>query len=201
MSLQSNELIGVLENEEAKDFITKHLDDNVKKLALRYSSKVDFDLPQCLSLLKIYQKAKHKIPLFVQQRLAMTERSYQQSSSQRAAEYKASLMRGTAIIDLCAGLGVDSLAFTQGFEKVVSVDSDPELHQLSLYNLNQLQVGNIQRILGQAEAQDVSSFDWIYLDPDRRQESSRKLLIEELKPNVGELLPKYMDLGKKVAIK
>lgn len=201
MSLQSNELIGVLENEEAKDFITKHLDDKVEKLALSYSSKVNFDLPLCLSILKIYQKAKHKIPSFVHHRLALTDRSYQQCSSERIAKHKASILQGDSIIDLTGGLAVDSLAFAKKFERVVSVDSDPVLDELVKYNLGKLKQSKIERILGRAEDQDVADFDWVYLDPDRREGPSRKFLVSDLEPNIEMLLPLYMEMGLKVAVK
>ena len=75
MALQSNNIIGLLENEEAKVFIANHLYDNTSTLALQYAGKVSFDLKMALKLLSIYKKSRQKLPLLTSVFGAMTDKS------------------------------------------------------------------------------------------------------------------------------
>ena len=43
----------LLEKDKAKGFIMKHLDEDVSALALRFSTKVDFSLRNCLHLIQL----------------------------------------------------------------------------------------------------------------------------------------------------
>ena len=67
-----------------------------------------------------------------------------------------------------------------------------------------LGINNIERINANAEEfleNNTSKFDLIYIDPDRRNEKGRQILLKEHQPNVVELLPKLFDLSPKVLIK
>ncbi|MFY0644027.1 MAG: hypothetical protein JXR19_06135 [Bacteroidia bacterium] len=201
MSLQSNKIIGLLENEESKVFIIKHLNDNPSDLALRYSNKVGFDLKPVLELLSIYKKSKTKLPKLTVELAAMTDRSFQQASSEKVAEFKAGIISGEKLIDLAGGLGVDAMAFSQSFNKVVSIDPDTDLNELVNYNLDLLGIENVDRLSQRAEEVDITTYDWAYIDPDRRSDGKRLIHIEDLKPNMGNLIPKLMVEGVKVAVK
>ncbi|MFT5725309.1 MAG: hypothetical protein ACI9JN_002433, partial [Bacteroidia bacterium] len=167
--VQSNEIIELLKNKAAQDFLTLHFTEKPDHLSLTYSGKVDFDLTKLTQILHLYQKAATKIPLWVQNMCAMHAKSYAQCSHWEVARFKSTLFKGTHLLDLTAGLGVDSFYFSKSFSQITSVERDLETHQYAVYNANKLGVTNINFI-----QQDLKSFqfsgryDVIYLDPDRR---------------------------------
>ncbi len=120
------------------------------------------------------------------------------------ALYKSKLFKGNNVLILAAGLGIDDLALSYSFEQVLSIDSDEDLNKISRYNFNVLGRKNIKRIDGTAEEfleNNSSPFDLIYIDPDRRNEKGRQILLSEHQPNVVELLPKLFKISPKVLIK
>ncbi len=199
--MQSKDIIQVLKNSDAKTFIREHLNDNLAHLSLKYSGKTTFNITVCLQLMSIYKKAKVKLPLYAQNLLALDKRSYEQCTSEKVAQYKATFIQGINLLDLTAGLGVDSFYFSQSFKSVISVDHNANLNYLAQYNLQCLGVKNITRELGQASEFLTKRYSWIYIDPDRRVESKRKITLDSLSPNVINLIPKLNHCTDKVYIK
>ena len=199
--LQSNEIINVLENEESKGFIIRHLNDHLASLMLKYRGKTQINLTLCLQLIGLYRKSKSKLPELTALLPALDERSYQQATSEAVASYKSSLFFGEKLLDLSGGLGIDDIAFSRVFDKVLSVDPNIELNQLARYNFKLLGIDNIKRLDASAEDFSHVGFDWVYIDPDRRDEKRRNYSLESLKPNPLELVPKILSGGLKVALK
>ncbi|MCC6818732.1 MAG: RsmD family RNA methyltransferase, partial [Bacteroidia bacterium] len=101
-------------------------------------------------------------------------------------------------------MGIDDIALSKQFKEVVSVELNNELNNISIFNFNQLQIDNIDRITISAEEylkQSNDHFDLIYIDPDRRSEEKRQILLSEHQPNIVELLPQLLNISNKVAIK
>jgi len=118
--------------------------------------------------------------------------------------YKSNVFKGNNVLVLAAGLGIDDWAFSFSFNQVLSIDSDIELNDISRYNFNALGRKNIKRIDGNVEEylEEIKvKFDLIYIDPDRRNEKGRQILLSEHKPNVVELLPILFNLSPRVLIK
>ena len=191
--LQSNNIIDVLENQAALSFIMQHKGTPTADLSLRYAGKVDFDLPTTLQLLDIYQRAQKKLPHFVKNLLAIDKRSYEQSTSEAVAKYKTTFIHGKNLLDMTAGIGVDSLFLSKRFDEIIAVERNTELHELANYNLNKLGCANIKRVNGDSKPLLNKSFDWVYIDPDRRVQNIRSVALHNLEPNV---LDMYDDLRK-----
>lgn len=202
--VQSNNIIEVLKNNEAASFISLHLDDNVTQLALKHSGTTDFDLAASLQLIKLYQKSKKKLPLFVEHMLALDERSYMQCTSQRVAQYKTTFLRGNTLLDITGGLGVDSIFLASAFDQVTVVEQNDQLHTMAAYNIDVLGLENVLRVNddGASYLQDTSiTHDLIYIDPDRRSDFGRSVALEHLSPNVLDLIPMLRAKARKVYIK
>lgn len=190
--VQSNAIIQILENQEAKRFIRQHINEDVAVLALNTKGAVDFDLSECLQLMKLYKKAQQKLPLYWQHLLALDARSYAQSTSEQVAQFKSTIFSGVGLLDLTAGLGVDSHFLSKNFQHVVAVDQNLELHKLARYNNAKMGIDTIHRVCAEANiflttTDDV--YDLIYIDPDRRSDFGRSVALKYLSPNVLELLP------------
>ncbi len=149
-------------------------------------------------------QANEKTPVLIKGGGFVTRRSIEQCSSEQLALYKSNIFSGDSVLILAAGLGIDDWAFSFSFNQVTSIDSDTELNAISRYNFNVLGRKNIERIDGNAEEfleNNKDKFDLIYIDPDRRNEKGRQILLSEHQPNVVELLPKLFEVCPKVLIK
>ncbi len=155
--------------------------------------------------LDLYPKAVSKLPEFTSNYCYLTTKSYEQSSSEALAEYKASLFAGDMLIDLTGGLGIDDIAFSEKFGKVVSVDFDTELNLLAEVNFTKLGMGNIERVTAKAEEfiqKDISA-DMIYIDADRRSDRSgkRSVTLHNASPDILKILDRLYEISPRVLLK
>jgi hypothetical protein len=122
--------------------------------------------------------------------------SLEQASSEATANFKANIVHGN-VLDASGGMGVDSAAFAKKANQVVYVERQQDLKEITAYNHAQLGFKNIQHVLGDGLAylnQAVSTFDFIYLDPARRNAKGDKvLLFKDCEPNVLDFLPLIND--------
>ncbi|MBT8326690.1 MAG: hypothetical protein KJP21_03140 [Bacteroidia bacterium] len=199
--MQSKDIIEVLESDDAKTFIMNHINEDFTRLSLKFSGKTSFNITVCLQLMTLYIKAKIKIPLFSEQLLALDKRSFEQSSSQRIAKFKATVLKGNSLLDITGGLGVDSIFLSQAFQKIDVIERNQQLHELALFNIRKLELNNINRFCGDGSSYIKPGYDWIYIDPDRRKGSSRSVVLENLEPNILELLPQLKTATNQVYIK
>ena len=129
----------------------------------------------------------------------------EQSSSEKAAEYKASLVSGHSMIDLTGGFGVDSFYFSKRFDRVAYLEIDRGLQEIVRHNLKILNVENVECIAGDSLEFLKSSdekFDWVYVDPSRRgNEQERVFRLEDCTPNLLETLDLSMSMARSVLIK
>ena len=107
--MQSNDIITVLSSNEGIRFIQNNLNKDPVGLALKYAGKTSFDLKIALQLIAIYRKAAQKVPIISKNLLAVDQRSYEQSTSESVAKYKSAFIRGGKMLDLTAGIGMDSI--------------------------------------------------------------------------------------------
>ncbi len=180
-------LIELLCSDPVKRFLKEHEGQSGAELALRYSGKVPFELGPVLTQLDIRKKGQLKLPEHLHSGALFTARAYEQCSSEQTAKYKASRIRGGILLNLCGGIGVDDWAFASVFDRVLSLEPDKDIHDLALYNLNRLGIGNVERINLSAEEflqADTRKFDVIYADPDRRSEGKRLVGMKELQPDL-----------------
>ena len=154
--------------------------------------------------LEINSYAQNKLPIFHTHQCFYTRRSLEQCTSERIATYKASQFKGNKILILAAGLGVDDWAFSFVFNEVLSVDPDEELNEISTYNFNRLERKNIQRLSLTAEAfldTNKHAFDLVYVDPDRRTDANRQILLSQHQPNIIKLIPKLKQISNCLLLK
>lgn len=153
---------------------------------------------------KYLQRARTKLPSFYEARCVIPPLAFEQASSERTAAQKT--YSGGLCIDLTCGLGVDTLALSQRFTRVIALERDPALAYLAQRNFELLGAGNITVINCPAEeylaSPDAPRADLIYADPDRRSMSGRKLVcLEDCEPDIVALLPRLRELAGKVVVK
>lgn len=155
--------------------------------------------------LALYPKAKGKLPMFISKFCYLTTKAYEQASSEAMADYKASLYKGKTLIDLTGGLGIDDIAFSRSFKKVISIELDEELNLLTKINLKKLGISNIERISAKAEdfIQRDTSGDLVYVDADRRLTKSGKkaVTLHDSSPDIPAILNRLFEISGIIMLK
>ena len=183
---------------EEQHFIQVHADQDPHQIALSGKKYPNFDLSKLASQIQARQKLVLKLPFWVSHTNLFfpPSISLEQASSEATANFKANIVHGN-ILDASGGMGVDTAAFAKKAIEVVYVERHQNLKEITAYNHAQLGYTNIQHILGDGLAylnQAVSTFDFIYLDPARRNAKGDKvLLFKDCEPNVLDFLPMIKD--------
>ncbi len=183
---------------EEQHFIQVHADQDPHQIALSGKKYPNFDLSKLANQIQARQKLALKLPSWVSHANLFfpPSISLEQASSEATANFKANIVHGN-ILDASGGMGVDSAAFAKKANQVVYVERQEDLKEITAYNHAQLGHTNIQHILGDGLAylnQAVLTFDFIYLDPARRNAKGDKvLLFKDCEPNVLEFLPIIKD--------
>ena len=152
---------------------------------------------------KRLQRAKSKLPSYYAVRAILPPRAYEQSSSEQCAAHKR--LEGRLALDLTCGLGVDTMALSRNFERVISCERDEVLAAVTRYNLKLLGVENVEVKNCSAEeflATTTDHFDWVFVDPDRRGDKGEKLvLLEDCSPNIVALYQQIMAVTDHLCVK
>lgn len=188
------------------DFIKKHRNDDVRKLALQAKRYPDVNVCFAITQIEGWQHAVKKLPewamtdgLFYPSRISM-----EQCSSSITAKYKASLMSGVAFADLTGGFGIDCSYISRNFKKALYVERNEELCSVATHNFSLLGLSNIDVLNGDCEniLEKLSFKDWIFIDPARRNSAGKKLVaLDDCEPNVVTLRSQLLEKAAKVMIK
>lgn len=194
-------------NLQVQAFIDEHVGDDLTQLALRKNPFPDLTWPEILNQIAAKTKAKDKLPTWFAATgiIYPSKVSVEQTSSEKTAQYKASLLSGKNLIDLTGGFGVDDFYFASRFETVVHCELYAELSDIVKHNFEVLQANNIVCQLGDsAEILTARNekFDWIYIDPSRRNEHKGKVfMLRDCLPSVPDLLDFYVGFSPNILIK
>lgn len=152
---------------------------------------------------KNLQKARTKLPSYFAVQAIVPTLAYEQSSSEECAERKQ--LEGESVLDLTCGLGVDSLALSKRFKRVVTLERNEMVAAVARENFRRLGAKNIEVVCSSAEeylATCTDHFDWCFSDPDRRGEKGEKLVrLEDCSPDVVALMPTLKRIADKICIK
>ncbi|MGF1559914.1 MAG: class I SAM-dependent methyltransferase [Flavobacteriaceae bacterium] len=102
----------------------------------------------------------------------------EQTSSEICARYKSEIVNGKTLVDLTGGWGVDSYFFSRRIDAVTHCEIDLDLALIAAHNFKVLGAQNIQTVVGDGLCflrDSVERFDWVYLDPSRRDDSEGKV--------------------------
>ena len=192
---------------EVQHYINKNVDVSISKLALQKNPFPGVDWMEILNQIGAKSKAKDKLPTwFNTENIIFSGRiSLEQTSSEKTALYKSKLISGKNLIDLTGGFGVDVFYFSKQFSNVIHCEHNFELSEIVKHNFKLLKVKNVLCIWGESEEilkSNNEQFDWIYVDPSRRNDSKRKVfMLQDCEPNVTNLLDFYFGYSSKILIK
>ena len=194
-------------NQSTLDYIRQHADEDVRQLALRGHKCPDVDLQYALEQIAGRQKARTKLPSWaaIDGIVYPPHLSMEQCSSEATARYKASIAgKGALFVDLTAGFGVDMALISQGFQKAVHVERQPQLCAISSENFRLLGLNHIEVVCGDGVAylHTMRHADLLFIDPARRDvHGGRTYDISDCTPNVLEILDEMLEKADRVMIK
>ncbi len=126
-----------------------------------------------LTTLRLRQKAVAKFPRFAQSML-FTAAALQQASHPLCRQYRADQLGAQPVLDVCCGIGADSLAFAAAGAPVLGLDIDPVRIAIARHNAA---VMGLPAQFQVADACDPlpASYDCIFYDPARRDAQGRRI--------------------------
>jgi hypothetical protein len=196
----------MLINEKTWEFVRRHADDDVRKLALQGTRDGEVDLPMALQQIAGWQTARRKLPSWaaVEGIVYPPHLNMEQCSSERTARYKAQIVgRGDIFVDLTGGFGIDFYWLSQGFQQRIYVEQNEALCTLADHNFRQLgHACMVKCSTAAAFLQTLTHADLIFLDPARRNEhGGRTYGIVDCTPNVLEMLPLLLQKSDRILLK
>ena len=189
-------------NTATRDFIEKHLKDDVRQLALQKFSD-DVDKMLVLNQIEARQLLSKKVPSWASNPdlLFPKHLSIEQCSSELTAKYKASIIEGGDIfVDLTGGLGIDSYFLSEKFKTSYYVENQKELCDMAEHNFGvlgrKITVVNSDAETFLSNCGNTSRRDnacvVLYIDPARRDVYNRKMVsLHDCSPDVVHLVETF----------
>ncbi|MFD1602319.1 class I SAM-dependent methyltransferase [Flavobacterium artemisiae] len=192
---------------DIQKFIIENTGADITKLALQKNPFPNVEWILILNQIEARTKAKEKLPTwFIAENIIYPSKiSVEQTSSEKTASYKASLISGKTVIDLTGGFGVDDYYFSKQFDSITHCEINDDLSAVVQHNFEQLDVKNCTFYSGDSQdylEKSNQKWDWIYIDPSRRNDAKGKVfMLKDCLPNVPELLDFYFEKSDSILIK
>jgi hypothetical protein len=194
-------------NNDIQLFINENIGISIAHLALKKNPFPTVNWIEILNQIAAKSKAKDKLPTWFSSKniIYPSKISVEQTSSEKTALYKSTLVSGEKLIDLTGGFGVDDFYFAKKIKNVFHCEMNKELSEIVQHNFEVLEAENIKcysgdsfEILKNLDQQ----FDCIYIDPSRRNDEKGKVFrLKDCLPNVPELLNNYLLFTTNILIK
>ncbi len=193
-------------NEEVQAYINSHINTDVNIIALAKPLFKNVSSAELASQIFAKKKSNFKLPTWfnTNEIYYPVLLSIEQCSSEPTANYKADLAIGDKLIDLTAGFGVDSLFYSKKVNQVYSCEIDEELALISAHNAKIFGANNIEVLATDGIEflkSTTHSFDTIYIDPARRNQSNKVFKLKDCTPNVIEHLNLFLSKTNRIIIK
>ncbi|WP_405415868.1 THUMP-like domain-containing protein [Maribacter sp. Asnod1-A12] len=175
---------------DVQQFIKDNLATDIHKILLSKSKFEGVTSKELVEQIESKIKSKTKLPTWFNSKNIYypNKLNLSQTSSEITADYKASLFKGNMIVDVTAGFGVDSYAFSKKFKQVIHIEKSEELSKIANYNYKQLGVNNIECISTDGISYleiTTNTFDCLYIDPSRRDKDNKKVYyLSDCEPDV-----------------
>lgn len=190
-----------------QEYIQQHLKSDITQLVLKGSPFDGISTQELIEQIEAKKRCEKKLPSwFTTDGIYYPNKlNIEQTSSQATAEFKAKLIQGNSIIDITGGFGVDCKAFAENFENVTHCELNEKLSEIVQHNRTQFGIENIQCFQGdgvQYILNNSQTYDWIYVDPSRRNELKGKVfLLNDCLPNIPLHLEALLKKSQNILIK
>lgn len=193
--------------DKVQAFINQHLNSPITSLILKGSPFPEIDIHTLIEQIEAKKKCQEKLPTwFLQNNILYPNKlNIEQTSSEKTAAYKASIINGNSLLDLTGGFGVDDLYFSKYFKEVFHCEINSKLSQIVQHNAKQLNIQNLYFHEGDGLEflkQTTQKFDCIYVDPSRRDDLKGKVfLLKDCLPNIPQNIDWMLQKASQIMIK
>ncbi len=190
-----------------QNYINENLNIDVSKILFKGTNFSNASTQELVEQIQAKKKCKDKLPTWFNTKNIYypNKLNIEQTSSEITANYKANLISGNSLIDLTGGFGVDSYYFSKKIPEIYHCEINESLSKIVKYNYEQLGIKNIKPIPENGLKYlkyTNKKFDWIYIDPSRRNDTKGKVfLLKDCLPNVPENLDLLFEKSNNILIK
>jgi len=188
-------------------FINENITTDILSLLLKKSIFPGISSKELVEQVEAKKKCKDKLSTWYNTKNIYypNKLNIEQTSSERTAIYKASILTKKTLLDLTGGFGVDSYFFSKKMTQVVHCEINENLSKIAAHNFKILGANNIKNSTENGLNYVVKTdlfFDWIYIDPSRRNDAKGKVFfLEDCLPNVPENLELFLNKSDSILIK
>lgn len=173
-------------HQDTWDFIRKHAQDDVRKLALKRPDNPNVDLKKALVQIEGYQTARKKLPLWAENpQLVYPPRiSMEQCSSETTALYKQQVVRRLlqsqngplSMADMTGGFGIDFSYLAPLFDHAYYIEQQEVLCRIAKHNLKVLGLEQAEVLHGDGVERmpEKAPLTLVFIDPARRDQQGKK---------------------------
>lgn len=196
-------------NDNFWNFVYSNINENPDKLRLKYhqSTQFDFDVQFAIVQIECRQRTAKKIPstLVNKHFLFPTRLLSEQCTDEQIARLHASLFNGVQkVLDITAGLCIDSYHIANSGASVVALEIDEHAAKINALNMQTLNANvsvkhcDANDFLNQCEEQ----FDAIFADPARRNDGNNRVFaITHCRPDIVHLQPQFKRIANRLITK
>ena len=193
-------------NNEVQEFINSHLNSDIVSILLKGTTFPNVETKELIEQIEAKKKCEKKLPIWFKTSNIYypNKLNIEQTSSEVTAKYKSNLITGISLIDLTGGFGVDSYYFSEHFNEVIHCEIHKSLSEIVRHNYKMLNrtIKTINCDGIQFLEENDTTFDWMYLDPSRRNEHKGKVFfLRDCLPNVPEHIDLLFQHSKNIMIK
>lgn len=205
-------MIQDLSSLDVQSFIRRNEFADISELLLKHSHVQNVPMALIAEQIVGRKKAKEKLPTYYQTDSIIYPHtlSVEQCSSEQTAHVKSTLAETLAeqkefCLDVTGGFGVDSFFLSKIFRQVHYVEPNERLLIIARHNHRLLNADGIVHHNLNAEEflrSNNQHFDFIYIDPSRRDSGNRKVFsFADCAPDITVLLPNIFKKTSHVLIK
>lgn len=201
------ELQKLAQNKDFQTFIESNLNSDTNALRLKKFTEPSFDVKFAILQIDCKNRIKKKLPeiykdnSFVFPNILSTE----QCTAQQIAQFHSSLLNeNDSVLDMTAGLCIDTFYISQKVKHVTALEINDETANVAKFNMqnhrNNVCVENVDCISYIKNC--PKKYNVVFIDPARRGDNNKRLFgLSDCHPNVLDLIPMLKEIGDYLYIK
>lgn len=194
-------------NQEFKNFIQSNIDNDTNKLRLKKYQGLSFDVKFAILQIDCKNRIKKKLPEIYESDSMLFPNilSTEQCTAELIAKFHASLLSSeNTVLDLTAGLCIDTYYISKKVKHVTAIEINPEIANVAEFNMRS-NTNNVDVLCDDSinYIQNCrNKYDTVFVDPARRGDNNKRLFgLSDCNPNILELIPKLRNISNSLFIK
>ncbi len=192
-------------------YLEKGIEDILKKISILLEkkvsdkeviekNKVEF-IEELLSIAKARKRASESKSKFLDLTY-FNEEDLRFSTPKEVADYRAKKLKCNKIVDLCSGIGSQSISFSKNCKNVLAIELDEKKVKYAEMNDKNKKIKFVVGdVLSKEIIKEVKEFapDIIFCDPERLEEEKERSL-DSIKPSIKKLIEIYSKITPNICI-